>query len=131
MNPTNQNLSTTFADCFLHFGGPLEASMYLLSTGKSSQSLGSEKAIPGLCYGVRNWLDEAAGLVKKGILKPRDLDSLLGTLVVRDDQLREEIESGCRILGATSPNLIWESLSGSSSEGLWEEILHLMGGGYA
>ncbi|KAI3963073.1 hypothetical protein MKW92_040811 [Papaver armeniacum] len=110
MNPTNQNLSTTFADCILHFGGPLEASI-----------LGSEKAIPGLCYGVRNRLDEAAGLVKKGIFKPRDFRFFVG----------EEIESGCRILGATSPNMIWESLSGSSSEGLWEEILHLMGGRYA
>ncbi|KAI3901639.1 hypothetical protein MKW92_005531 [Papaver armeniacum] len=105
--------------------------MYLFSTGKSSQSLGSEKAIPGLCYGVRNRLDEAAGLVKKGILKPRDFRFFVGYAGWQTDQLREEIESGCRILGATSPNLIWESLSGSSSEGLWEEILHLMGGRYA
>ncbi|KAI3963075.1 hypothetical protein MKW92_040813 [Papaver armeniacum] len=131
MNPTNQNLATTFADCFLYYGGPLEASMFLLSTGESSQSLGSEKVIPGLCYGARNRLDEAAGLVKKGILKPQDFRFFVGYAGWQMDQLREEIESGFWILAATSPNLIWESLSGSSSEGLWEEVLQLMGGQYA
>ncbi|XP_026388343.1 uncharacterized protein LOC113283333 isoform X4 [Papaver somniferum] len=131
MNPTNQKLATTFADCFLHFGGPLEASMFLLSTGESSQSLGLEMVIPGLCYGARNRLDEAAGLVKKGILKPQDFRFFVGYAGWQMNQLREEIESGFWVLAATSPNLIWESLSCSSSEGLWEEVLQLMGGQYA
>ncbi|XP_026455480.1 uncharacterized protein LOC113356534 isoform X1 [Papaver somniferum] len=131
MKPTNQNLATTFADCFLHYGGPLEASMFLLSTCESSQSLGSEKVIPGLCYGARKRLDEAAVFVKKGILKSQDFRFFVGYAGWQMDQLREEIESGFWILAATSPNLIWESLSSSSSEGLWEEVLQLMGGQYA
>ncbi|KAI3990936.1 hypothetical protein MKX01_026120 [Papaver californicum] len=131
MSPTNQNLATTFADCFLHFGGPLEASMFLLNTRESSKSLELEKVIPGLCFGARNRLDEAAGLVKKGILKPQDFRFFVGYAGWQMDQLREEIESGFWVLAATSPNLIWENLSGSSSEGVWEEILQLMGGRWA
>ncbi|WJZ84236.1 hypothetical protein VitviT2T_003850 [Vitis vinifera] len=33
MKPINLELATTFAECSLHFGGPLEASMFLLKTG--------------------------------------------------------------------------------------------------
>ena len=35
MKPTNLELATTFADCSLHFGGPVEASMFLLKTGEN------------------------------------------------------------------------------------------------
>ena len=33
MKPINLELATTCAECSLHFGGPLEASMFLLKTG--------------------------------------------------------------------------------------------------
>lgn len=38
MKPNNLELATTFADCSLHFGGPLEASMFLLKTGEKNQA---------------------------------------------------------------------------------------------
>ncbi|KAL6316234.1 hypothetical protein AAG906_017781 [Vitis piasezkii] len=80
MKPTNLDLATTFADCSLHFGGPLEASMFLLKTGENPKLPGLEEVIPGLCYGARNSLDEAAKLVKQGCLSLRISDSLLDML---------------------------------------------------
>ncbi|PON59748.1 hypothetical protein TorRG33x02_286900 [Trema orientale] len=129
MKPTNLDLATTFSDCSLHFGGPLEASMFLLRTG--SKLPGFEEVIPGLCFGARNSLDEAAELVKKGVLKPQDFRFFVGYAGWQLDQLREEIESDYWYVAACSSNLIYESFSDSSSESLWEEILQLMGGHYS
>lgn len=131
MNPSNHELATTFSDCSLNFGGPLEASMFLLKTGEQPKLPGFEEVIPGLCFGARNSLDEAAALVKKGVLKPQDFRFFVGYAGWQLDQLREEIESDYWYVAACSSNLISEGLSDSSSEGLWEEILQLMGGHYS
>ncbi|KAA8546259.1 hypothetical protein F0562_003002 [Nyssa sinensis] len=131
MKPTNLDLATTFADCTLHFGGPLEASMFLLKTGEKSQLPGFEEVIPGLCFGARNSLDEAAGLVKKGVLKPHDFRFFVGYAGWQLDQLREEIGSDYWYVAACSANLIFGGSPDSSPEGLWEEILQLMGGHYS
>lgn len=130
MKPTNLDLAKTFSDCPLHFGGPLEASMFLLRTGERSRHPGVDEVIPGLCFGARNSLDEAAGLVKKGVLKPRDFRFFVGYAGWQVDQLREEIDSDFWYVAACSADLIFGS-SASSSEGLWEEILQLMGGHYS
>ncbi|XP_059630481.1 uncharacterized protein LOC132273538 [Cornus florida] len=131
MKPTNLHLATTFPDCSLHFGGPLEASMFLLKTGEHSKLPGFEEVIPGLSFGARNSLDEAAGLVKKGLLKPHDFRFFVGYAGWQLDQLRDEIESDYWYVAACSADLILGSSSDSSSEGLWEEILQLMGGHYS
>ncbi|KAI4320237.1 hypothetical protein MLD38_033739 [Melastoma candidum] len=128
MNPSNLDLATTFADCPLHFGGPLEASMFLLKTGEKAKLPGFEEVIPGLCFGARNTLDEAAALVKKGLLKPQDFRFFMGYAGWQFDQLREEIDSEYWYVAACSANLISSS---NSSSGLWEEILQLMGGHYS
>ncbi|KAJ4713779.1 UPF0301 protein [Melia azedarach] len=130
MKPTNNELATTFADCSLHFGGPLEASMFLLKSGQSKLP-GFEEVIPGLCFGARNSLDEAAALVKKGVLKPQDFRFFVGYAGWQLDQLREEIESDYWYVAACSSDLICGGSSDSSSERLWEEILQLMGGHYS
>ncbi|KAJ8759545.1 hypothetical protein K2173_007168 [Erythroxylum novogranatense] len=131
MKPTNNELATTFADCSLHFGGPLEASMFLLKTGEKLKVPGFEEVIPGLCFGARNSLDEAAALVKKGVLKPQDFRFFVGYAGWQLDQLREEIESDYWYVAACSSNLICGGSSDSSSESLWQEILQLMGGHYS
>ncbi|KAK2966452.1 hypothetical protein RJ640_005431 [Escallonia rubra] len=131
MKPTNVDLATTFADCSLHFGGPLEASMFLQRAGDKTHTSKFEEVIPGLCFGARNSLDVAAGLVKKGMLRPRDFRFFVGYAGWQLDQLREEIESGYWYVAACSGNLIFGASSTSSSEGLWEEILQLMGGRYS
>ncbi|KAF8025468.1 hypothetical protein BT93_F2339 [Corymbia citriodora subsp. variegata] len=130
MNPTNLDLATTFADCSLHFGGPLEASMFLQKSAEKAKLPGFEEVIPGLCFGARNNLDEAAALVKKGVLKPQDFRFFMGYAGWQFDQLREEIESDYWYVAACSSNLICGG-SSSSSSGLWEEILQLMGGHYS
>lgn len=130
MKPNNVELATTFADCSLHFGGPLEASMFLLKTGEKPKIPGFEEVIPGLCFGARNSLDEAMGLVKKGLLKPNDFQFFVGYAGWQLDQLREEIDSNYWHVAACSTNLLFGS-SPVSSEGLWEEILQLMGGQYS
>lgn len=131
MKPTNLDLATTFSDCPLHFGGPLEASMFLLKTGGRSKLPGFEEVIPGLCFGARNSLDEAAELVKKGVLKSQDFRFFVGYAGWQLDQLKEEIESDYWYVAACSLNLIYGGFPDSSSENLWEEILQLMGGQYS
>ncbi|KAK7271385.1 hypothetical protein RJT34_27232 [Clitoria ternatea] len=130
MKPTNHDLLTTFSDCSLHYGGPLEASMVLLKSGEKLKLPGFEEVIPGLCFGSRNSLDDAAGLVKKGILKPHDFRFFVGYAGWQLDQLRDEIESDYWYVAACSSSLLCGALS-DNSETLWEEILQLMGGHYS
>ncbi|CAN1175567.1 UPF0301 protein Plut_0637 [Linum perenne] len=129
MKPNNNELATTFSDCSLHFGGPLEASMFLLKTGEKTKLPGFEEVVPGLSFGARNSLDDAAELVKKGLLKPQDFRFFVGYAGWQLDQLREEIESEYWHVASCSSNLI---CGGSVVSGnLWEEILQLMGGDYS
>lgn len=132
MEPTNLNLRTTFADCSLHFGGVLETSTFLLRTREKTQLPGFEEVFPGLYFGSRNSLDQAAGLVKKGVLKPQDVKFFQGYVGWQFDQLRDEIESkGYWHIAACSTNLVLGGLTDSSLERLWEEILQLMGGEFS
>ncbi|KAL8110172.1 uncharacterized protein LOC141671715 isoform X2 [Apium graveolens] len=131
MKPTNLDLATTFSECPLHFGGPLEASMFLLKTGHKARHPGVEEVIPGLSFGARNSLDEAAELVKKGLIKPNDFRFFVGYAGWQLDQLKEEIDSDFWHVAACSPNLIFGATANSSTEGLWEEILQRMGGHYS
>ncbi|KAJ8531010.1 hypothetical protein K7X08_025741 [Anisodus acutangulus] len=130
MKPTNLDLATTFADCSLHFGGPLEASMFLLRSGAGSELPRFEEVVPGVCFGARNSLEEASTLVNKGVLKPQDFRFFVGYAGWQLDQLREEIESGYWYVASCSANLIFAG-SQTSSESLWGEILQLMGGQYS
>ncbi|XP_071690389.1 uncharacterized protein [Rutidosis leptorrhynchoides] len=125
MKPTNLHLATTFSDCLLHFGGPLEASIFLLQSGGKKHF---EEVVPSLCFGSRNCLDEASALVKTGVFKPQDFKFFVGYAGWQLDQLNEEIEAGLWHVAACSSNLIF---SGTQNENLWEEILQLMGGTYS
>lgn len=104
--------------------------MFLLKTSENFLLPNFEQVIPGLCYGAKNSLDEAAGLVKKGILKPKDFRFFVGYAGWQFDQLREEIESEYWYVAACSANLINVGPQDSGSD-LWEEILQLMGGHYS
>uniref|UniRef100_A0A7N0UA22 Uncharacterized protein n=1 Tax=Kalanchoe fedtschenkoi TaxID=63787 RepID=A0A7N0UA22_KALFE len=130
MKPTNLDLATTFADCTLQFGGPLEASMFLLKSGDKPLIQSFEEVMPGLYFGARNSLEDAAGLVRRGSVKPEDFRFFMGYAGWQLDQLRQEIESEYWYVASCSPNLIYGG-SPDSSEKLWEEILQLMGGEYS
>ncbi|XP_075483889.1 uncharacterized protein LOC142524047 isoform X1 [Primulina tabacum] len=131
MNPTNIELATTFSDCSLHFGGPLDASMFLIRAGETTGRPCFEEVINGVYFGSRNTLDEASGLAKKGTLKSQDFRFFVGYAGWQLDQLREEIESDYWYVAACSSNMIFGGSQSSSSDGLWEEILQLMGGRYS
>lgn len=126
--PTNPDLATIFADCPLHFGGPLEASMFLLTTGENVVT-DFDEVIPGLCYGARNSLHSAAELVRNEVLQPENFRFFLGYAGWEFNQLKEELSLDYWYVAACSPNLI--TAASASSTGLWEEILQLMGGRYA
>ncbi|XP_031500339.1 uncharacterized protein LOC116264330 [Nymphaea colorata] len=128
MKPSNPKLATTFANCSLHFGGPLHTSMFLVTSGSKSLP-GFEPVIPGLCFGARNNLDEAAELVKKGLLKPEDFRFFIGYSGWQLDQLMEEIELNYWYVAACSANLLTGPVDSLSS--LWEDVLQLMGGHYS
>ncbi|XP_051139356.1 uncharacterized protein LOC127257093 [Andrographis paniculata] len=135
MSPANAELATTFADCSLHFGGPLDASMFLLRAGDNGGLAGFEEVIPGIYFGSRNTLDEASALIKKGQLRPQDFKFFMGYAGWQLDQLLDEVESNYWYVAACSANLLSgvsaQNSSSSSSEGLWGEILQLMGGHYS
>ncbi|ONK56589.1 uncharacterized protein A4U43_C10F10430 [Asparagus officinalis] len=131
MNPSNTELATTFSDCALHFGGPLDTSMFLIKTSESSSLPGFEQVVPGICFGSRNSLDEAAELVKKGMLRAEDFRFFVGYAGWQLDQLKEEIAQDYWVVAACSSHLIGGGASVDDSSGLWEEILQLMGGQYS
>ncbi|KAK8489719.1 hypothetical protein V6N11_014367 [Hibiscus sabdariffa] len=128
MKPNNGELVTTFADCSLLFGGPLEASMFLLRVGKKSKIPGLEEVIPGLFFGSQNSLDKAAELVKRGVLKAQDFKFFVGYAGWQLEQLMEEIESEYWHVASCSQDLIFGD---ACSESLWMEILQEMGGHYS
>lgn len=128
MKSTNLDLATTFSECPLHFGGPLDASMFLLRTKGKPNTQSFQEVIPGLSFGSRKNMEEASALVKKGELKPQDFRFFFGYAGWQLDQLTEELESDYWYVAACSANLIF---GGSPSETLWEEILQLMGGHYS
>ncbi|OAY73902.1 uncharacterized protein LOC109719867 [Ananas comosus] len=131
MKPSNADLATTFADCPLFFGGPLDASMFLLKTGENSpKTPGFEKVVSGISFGARNSLDEAAALVKKGVLRPQDFRFFVGYAGWQFDQLLGEIANDYWVVAACSSHLI-SGAAADSSVDLWEEILQLMGGQYS
>lgn len=131
LKPTNLVLQTTFSECPVHFGGPLEASMFLLRTGERLKLLGIEEIIPGLSFGARNSLEGASTLVKKGVLKLQDFRFFIGYAGWKLEQLREEIDSGFWCVAACSSSLLFGTSHNSSPESLWKEILQLMGGHYS
>lgn len=131
MNPSNADLATTFSECPLHFGGPLDTSMFLIKSGDNSSIPGFEQVVPGICFGARNSLEEAAELVKKGVLKAEDFRFFVGYAGWQLDQLREEIKEDYWVVTACSSYLIGGGAATDDSSGLWEEILQLMGGQYS
>ncbi|XP_057836371.1 uncharacterized protein LOC131046614 [Cryptomeria japonica] len=128
MEPTDPDLAEIFAHCPLYYGGPLEASIFLLTTEKNVPT-DFEEVIPGLCYGARNSLHYAAELVRNNILEPQNFRFFLGFSGWELDQLKNEIALDYWYVAACSSNLI--TSASTSSSGLWEEILELMGGQYA
>eukprot|EP00249_Psilotum_nudum_P018682 c26915_g1_i1 orf=621-1904(-) len=121
---TSKTLTNAFGNCQLHFGGPLEACMFLLLKGGEANSF--EEVVPGIYYGAADALQQAAELVSGNTLYSEDFRFFVGYAGWGLEQLANEIAMGLWCVAACSTDLIT-----SLSEHLWEEILQLMGGQYA
>lgn len=129
MEPSDPQLATTFADCALHYGGPLQSSMFLMTAGKKKNvSRDFGEVMPGLCYGASYSLHKAAQLVRSNVVGVHDVRFFVGYSGWELNQLKEEIESGYWYPAACSPSLI---ITRNNTLDLWDEILQLMGGHYA
>lgn len=128
MNPSNTELASAFADCTVDYGGPLVGDMFLMNSQDGSPVPGFNEMISGICYGNMNNAEEAAALVKKGAVNPKDIRFFVGYAGWHTDQLLQEIKSDYWVIAACSSGLIKSS---AHSPILWQEILQLMGGQYS
>lgn len=127
---TALDVSKTFSDRPLFFGGPLEEGLFLVrSEGSESEVVKSgvfEEVMKGLYYGTRESLGCAAEMVKRGMVGIEDFRFFDGYCGWEKEQLKDEIRAGYWTVAACSPSVI--GLSGSlASVGLWEEVLGLVG----
>nr|DAD34975.1 TPA_asm: hypothetical protein HUJ06_005615 [Nelumbo nucifera] len=124
------DMAGTFSDLPLFFGGPVAEGLFLMGPYKGvddgvGRSGVFEEVMGGLYYGTRESVGCAAEMVKRNVVKVGDFKFFDGCCGWEKDQLKDEIGAGYWTVAACSPSVI--GLAGSSSVGLWEEILGLMG----
>ncbi|KAF3444814.1 hypothetical protein FNV43_RR14507 [Rhamnella rubrinervis] len=111
---TAPNIAKTFSDRPLFFGGPLEESLFLVSSNGSEEnevvkSGVFEEVMKGVYYGTKESLGCAAEMVKRNMVGIGDFRFFDGYCGWEKEQLKDEIAAGY------------------SSVGLWEEVLGLVG----
>ncbi|KAJ9562237.1 hypothetical protein OSB04_007397 [Centaurea solstitialis] len=126
MRSTTLDVSGTFSDRPLFFGGPLEEGLFLVSGGDGVRKSGVfEEVMKGLFYGTKESVGCAAEMVKRNVVGVGDFRFFDGYCGWAKEQLRDEIRGGYWAVAACSPNVI--GLANVGSVGLWEEVLGLMG----
>ncbi|KAJ3708262.1 hypothetical protein LUZ61_011967 [Rhynchospora tenuis] len=137
METMNPGLKTNFGNHQLHLGGPLrssDVSMFLIKTEAgiigSARELGFQQVVPGVHVGDANQVEEAAALVRRGVLSPSDFKFFAGFAGWNFDQLLDEIGWGFWVVAACSSHVIGRAVT-SSSDQMWQEVLEMMGGQYA
>lgn len=130
-------LKSNFGDHQLHFGGPIYSSdvhMFLVKTGGGvigiAHESGLQQVVSGVHFGGAKRVEEAAALVRGGVLEPNDFKFFAGYACWEPDQLLREIEKGYWVVAACSSHVIGRAITGSSDQ-LWQEVLEIMGGQYA
>jgi putative AlgH/UPF0301 family transcriptional regulator len=130
-------LQSNFGDHQLHFGGPLQSSdvgMFLVKTGGGvigiAHESGLQQVVSGVHFGGAKRIEEAAALVRGGVLEPSDFKFFTGYACWGYDQLMHEIEMGYWVVAACSSNVIGRAITGTSDQ-MWQEVLEIMGGQYA
>lgn len=124
------DLSGTFSDQPLFFGGPLEGGLFLVSSPNDGENGVSksgvfEEVMKGLHYGTKESVGCAAEMVKRTMIGLGHIKFFDGYCGWEKEQLQEEIRAGYWTVAACSPNVV--GLETVSSTGMWEEILGLMG----
>ncbi|XP_077223755.1 PPR containing protein (DUF179) [Tasmannia lanceolata] len=129
MKSTSLDLSGTFSDRPLFFGGPLEEGLFLVSPQGVDDGVGKsgvfEEVMKGLYYGTRESVGCAAEMVKRNVVGVGDFRFFDGYCGWEKEQLKDEIKAGYWRVVACSPSVI--GLNSVGNGGLWEEILGLMG----
>ncbi|KAF5735568.1 hypothetical protein HS088_TW15G01076 [Tripterygium wilfordii] len=128
MKSTVLDASGTFSDKPLFFGGPLEEGLFLLSP-KADNGVGNsgvfDEVMEGVYFGSRESVGCAAEMVKRNVVEVGDFRFFDGYCGWEKEQLREEIRAGYWTVAACSPTVL--GLGSVESNGLWDEILCLMG----
>ncbi|XP_073146847.1 uncharacterized protein [Henckelia pumila] len=117
------NMSGSFSDGPLHFGGPLFEGLFLVG-GKQRPSGVLDEVMKGLYYGTMESVDCAIE-TKRDLGEDGDFRFFDGYCAWESEELREEIRAGYWTVAACSPSVIGPS--GAGNVGLWEEVNELMG----
>ncbi|XP_009587640.1 uncharacterized protein [Nicotiana tomentosiformis] len=124
------DMSGTFANRPLFFGGPLEEGLFLVSPNEEVEDgLGKsgvfDEVMKNVYYGTKESVGCAAEMVKRDVVGLENFRFFDGYCAWERDQLRDEIKAGYWTVAACSPSVI--GLSNVGNVGLWEEVLGLMG----
>ncbi|CAM6060277.1 unnamed protein product [Sphagnum tenellum] len=115
-----------FGNCQAHLGGPMDTEVFLLLHGTSGIK-GYQEVIPGVYCGTSEGLEPVAEFAKRGNRSlPQGFRFFFGYSGWGTDQLKKEIAAGLWCVAACSSDLI----TSTSTSGLWEGVLQLMGGKY-
>ncbi|XP_073154539.1 uncharacterized protein [Henckelia pumila] len=132
MKSSSLDVSGTFSDSPLFFGGPLEEGLFLVSPKEEEgnteiveKSGVFEEVMKGLYYGTKESVGCAVEMVKRDMVKVGEFSFFDGYCGWDKEQLRDEIRAGYWTVAACSPAVV--GLTSVGSIGLWEEILGLMG----
>ncbi|XP_076950533.1 uncharacterized protein LOC143623530 [Bidens hawaiensis] len=123
---TALDVSGTFADRPLFFGGPLEEGLFLVRGGEGVRNSGVfDEVMNGLYYGTKESVGCGVEMVKRNVVSVDEFRFFDGYCGWEKEQLRDEIRAGYWSVAACSPDVV--GLATVGSVGLWEEVLGLMG----
>ncbi|KAJ0457433.1 hypothetical protein HanOQP8_Chr15g0587191 [Helianthus annuus] len=123
---TALDVSGTFADRPLFFGGPLEEGLFLVRGGEGVRNSGVfDEVMNGLYYGTKESVGCGVEMVKRNVVGVDEFRFFDGYCGWEKEQLRDEIRAGYWSVAACSPDVV--GLATAGSVGLWEEVLGLMG----
>lgn len=127
------DVSGTFSDRPLFFGGPIEEGLFLVNRPPKGDDGDDEvvrsglfeEVMKGLYYGTKESVGCAAEMVKRNAVGVEDFRFFDGYCGWEKEQLRDEIRSEYWTVAACSPSVI--ELTSTGSVGLWADIIGLMG----
>ncbi|KAL2499907.1 Protein of unknown function (DUF179) [Abeliophyllum distichum] len=129
MGSSSLDVSGTFSDRPLFFGGPLEEGLFLVSPKEGNDSVEKsgvfDEVMKGLYFGTKESVGCAAEMVKRDMVQIGDFKFFDGYCAWEREQLRDEIRARYWTVAACSRSVI--GLATVGNVGLWDEILGLMG----
>lgn len=129
MGSSALDVSGTFSDRPLFFGGPLEEGLFLVTPKEGNDSFGKsgvfDEVMKGLYYGTKESVGCAAEMVKRDMVQVGDFKFFDGYCAWERKQLRDEIRARYWTVAACSLSVIGLATVGNIM--LWDEIIGLLG----